>query len=299
MKKNIPVLMLTCLMILTLLLVACGGQETATTTTTTQSTSTTTTTLPASTTTTTTTTTTTHTTTQTQTTTTTTTTTQTITENPFSGTITGNWTGTSSGRQVNGVFSMTIDANGNVTGTSGGSYSGIFSGHVDIDGNLNASGNVSLNGMDSQVQWQGKLVISGQSISITGTWSTSDATGTFSGTGTTSPPPPTQNPFHCIMSGNWTGTTSNGEQILGTFTVIIDANGIVAGTFSGSYVGTLIGNVDLNGNLEAIGSALVGGLNIQMNWHGTSTISGNTVNAQGTWTGPMASGTFTGTGQTS
>jgi hypothetical protein len=180
MKKRIIFLILSCLIMLTLLAISCGGQETTTTSTTTTSTTT-----APTTTTTTTTTSTTQTTTQTQTTTTTTTTTS--TQNPFHGSVSGNWTGRAiNGGGVQGAFSVTIDENGDITGTFTGNYAGTITGHVDESGNLNAIGNASLGGQYIQFIWQGTASITGTTINTQGTWSGGLASGVFSGTGTTS-----------------------------------------------------------------------------------------------------------------
>jgi hypothetical protein len=183
MKKRIPVLLLTCLMVITLLLISCGGQETTTTTTSTTTTPTTTT----ATTTTTTPTTTTTTTTQTQTTTTTTTTTtQTATVNPFHGSVSGNWEGHAiTGEPVNGTFSVTIDEDGNVTGTFSGDYTGTIEGYVDEEGNLNAVGTASLGGQTIEFTWEGIALLSDNTINTQGTWEGVVASGTFIGTGET------------------------------------------------------------------------------------------------------------------
>jgi hypothetical protein len=72
----------------------------------------------------------------------------------------------------------------------------------------------------------------------------------------------------------------------------------VTGSFDGDYTGTIEGEVDLYGNLNAVGSAVVGGLNIDIIWQGTSTISGDSLSSEGTWTSPVASGTYSCTGTT-
>ncbi len=109
----------------------------------------------------------------------------------------------------------------------------------------------------------------------------------------------TQNPFHGSASGNWTGQTMVGDAVNGTFTVTIDEDGNVTGTFSGTYMGTITGHVDESGNLNAVGTSLLGGQNVEFIWAGTASVSGTTINTQGNWSGPLASGTFSGTGTTS
>jgi hypothetical protein len=117
-------------------------------------------------------------------------------------------------------------------------------------------------------------------------------------TTTTTTQTATENPFHGSVSGNWVGQAIVGESVQGIFSVTIDEDGNVSGTFSGNYIGTIAGHVDENGNLNAIGTATMGGQNIQFVWEGTASLSGTTINVQGTWAGALASGTFTGTGST-
>jgi hypothetical protein len=99
------------------------------------------------------------------------------------------------------------------------------------------------------------------------------------------------------VSGNWSGQTPEAG-VYGTFSVTIDKDGNVTGSFNGNYTGTIAGSIDVNGNLNAVGTASLGGQSIQFNWVGTATLSGTTINVNGTWSGSIASGTFTGTGQT-
>jgi len=101
------------------------------------------------------------------------------------------------------------------------------------------------------------------------------------------------------VSGNWTGRTVLGQTVAGTFSVTVDDEGNVTGTFIGDYIGTIEGSVDASGNLNAVGTATIGGEIMQFIWAGTATLSENTISVQGTWTGTGASGTFTGTGTTS
>jgi len=79
--------------------------------------------------------------------------------------------------------------------------------------------------------------------------------------------------------------------------VEIDEEGNITGTFSGDYEGTIEGEVDNYGNLNAVGAAVVGGLNVEFTWHGTVTLWGTTISTSGTWSGSLASGTFNGTGE--
>ena len=82
----------------------------------------------------------------------------------------------------------------------------------------------------------------------------------------------------------------------GTFTITVDANGDIQGSFSGSYSGIVAGHVDLNGNLDATGTASGGTTPMVTSWQGKFTVSGSTLSTQGTISGPYVSGIFSGTG---
>lgn len=87
--------------------------------------------------------------------------------------------------------------------------------------------------------------------------------------------------------------------ISGTFSVTIDAKGDINGTFTGDYSGNVAGHVDLDGNLEAKGTASGGTTTNVTNWKGKLSVSGITLSIQnGELTGEYVSGTFSGTGVT-
>jgi hypothetical protein len=86
--------------------------------------------------------------------------------------------------------------------------------------------------------------------------------------------------------------------ISGTFSVTIDANGNIQGTFSGDYSGIIAGAVDLNGNFAATGTASGGTTPDVTSWQGKLTVSGNTLNTQGILSSQYVSGIFSGTGNT-
>ena len=76
--------------------------------------------------------------------------------------------------------------NGTVQGSIAGSYTGTLTGQVDASGNFNATGTAGTGTNTMQVTWLGKLSQSGNSLSVQGTWSGSNRSGTFSGTGVAS-----------------------------------------------------------------------------------------------------------------
>jgi hypothetical protein len=84
--------------------------------------------------------------------------------------------------------------------------------------------------------------------------------------------------------------------ISGTFSVTIDANGGIHGLFNGTYSGIIAGQVDLNGNLAATGTASGGTTTDVISWQGKLSVSGNSLSTQGTLSGPYMSGIFSGTG---
>jgi hypothetical protein len=123
---------------------------------------------------------------------------------------------------------------------------------------------------------------------------TSTTTMTSTTTITTTP----ENPFHGSISGNWTGHTVVGQAVVGTFSVNIDRDGNVTGTFEGTYTGVIAGSVDACGNLNAVGTAIINGESQEFDWLGTATLTLTTTGVEGNWNGTGASGTFIGTGTT-
>jgi hypothetical protein len=108
----------------------------------------------------------------------------------FQGSLTGNWSGQittgTSPAPVSGTFSVTIDANGSVQGLFQGIYSGIIEGQVDLNGNLIATGTASEGNPPTVTNWQGKLSVSGNSLSTQGDLSGEYVSGSFSGNGNVS-----------------------------------------------------------------------------------------------------------------
>jgi hypothetical protein len=207
--------------------------------------------------------------------------------------MTGIWSGTikATGQKISGKSAVTIDADGLVRGVFVGDFGGNVAGKVDLYGNLAATGTAT-DGTDV-TEWQGKLSVSGKSLSSKGTLSSPAITGDFSGTGTTSSASVYQGSLNC----SWAGQRPNGTPFNGTFTLIIDKNGNVSGAVTGSYTGTISGVVDIDGTLVAVGTSS-GSTTLGSTWSAKIAISGKSLAIQGDWTSKAGSGTFFGTGTT-
>ena len=97
-------------------------------------------------------------------------------------------------------------------------------------------------------------------------------------------------------SGQMTIGTTN-TFLSGTFTIAIDANGVVSGSMSGTYSGTINGQVDSQGNFTATGDFTVGATKYVTTWQGTIVVANESLSVQGSWTGSYnGSGVFSGTG---
>ena len=119
----------------------------------------------------------------------------------------------------------------------------------------------------------------------------------------TTAPPTTEaaSAFQGTLTGNWSGQVAYDPPVdlAGTFSVTIDAKGVVKGSFEGAYSGTIKGQVDLNGNLSAVGTASVGGASYVISWKGKLSVSGNSLSTNGDLSAPFISGKFSGKGTTS
>jgi trimeric autotransporter adhesin len=106
--------------------------------------------------------------------------------------------------------------------------------------------------------------------------------------------------FEGSVTGDCSGQMTIGATntfLSGTFTIAIDANGVVSGSMSGAYLGTISGQVDLRGNFTAVGNFTVGSTNYITAWQGTAVVEDDSLSIQGSWTGAYnGSGTFSGTG---
>jgi len=132
---------------------------------------------------------------------------------------------------------------------------------------------------------------------ISTTTATVTVTATSTITVTSVPTTPTRNPFQGAMSGSWSGTEIvSPPSVSGSFAITIDMKGNVQGTFNGSYTGTIAGQVDVNGNLTATGTATISGYSEVLTWKGNLSVIGNSLNGLGTWSDPYGSGTFSATG---
>jgi hypothetical protein len=98
------------------------------------------------------------------------------------------------------------------------------------------------------------------------------------------------------LTGIWSGKMPNGIPMNGTLAIAIDSNGGAKGTFDGSFSGTITGNVDLSGNISAVGTTASGPLHVASSWSARLAVTGNSMSAQGTWNSGDAGGTCSGTG---
>jgi len=90
------------------------------------------------------------------------------------------------GTPINGTCPLTIDANGDVTGSLVGKYSGNVVGQVDPLGNFIAIGTLTGGTTPVGSTWSAHISLSGKSLSVQGNWSGEYESGTFSGSGNVS-----------------------------------------------------------------------------------------------------------------
>ena len=105
---------------------------------------------------------------------------------PFQGAVAGTWSGQMGDVKTvpaSGNFSAMIDASGVLNGSISGNYSGTITGQVDSNGKLTGTANFILGTITYETNWQGKVKVTGISLSIKGNWKGKfKGSGTFSGT---------------------------------------------------------------------------------------------------------------------
>jgi hypothetical protein len=88
-------------------------------------------------------------------------------------------------------MSVAIDANGVFSGyissdKTGDTVPTTITAQVDPNGNLTGTVSFTINSITFITNWQGIITVSGNSLSMQGTWTSQYGSGTFSGTGTSS-----------------------------------------------------------------------------------------------------------------
>ena len=102
----------------------------------------------------------------------------------YRGSFSCNWSGQRiNGTSLNGTFSFSIDANGNIEGSLDGSFPAFISGFVDLSGNMVAIGKTLGGTTTIGSTWSALVSVSGNSLEVDGRWESQGASGTFSGTG--------------------------------------------------------------------------------------------------------------------
>ena len=82
--------------------------------------------------------------------------------------------------EANGVFS------GSISSSNGDTIDTTIAAQVDSNGNLTGTVSFIINSTSYTTVWQGKMTVSGNSLSMAGTWTSQSGSGTFSGNGTSS-----------------------------------------------------------------------------------------------------------------
>jgi hypothetical protein len=105
----------------------------------------------------------------------------------YRGSLNVNWSGIRTpGVPISGSSFITIDENGDFHGDFGGAYSGNITGQVDPIGNFVAIGMLSQGGIIIGTTWSARVTLSGKTLSAHGDWTSEEASGNFTGTGTVS-----------------------------------------------------------------------------------------------------------------
>jgi len=113
---------------------------------------------------------------------------------PYQGSGSGNWSGqiiyNYKTYNVSGTMTVAVDANGvfsgSIVSSSGGTADTTITAQVDKNGNLTGTVSFTVSGITFITNWQGKIIASGNSLSMQGTWTSQYGSGIFSGTGTSS-----------------------------------------------------------------------------------------------------------------
>jgi hypothetical protein len=91
----------------------------------------------------------------------------------YQGTVSGEWSGGTMGVNVEGTFSLSISADGTITGTFSGFESGNITGTLSPSGEINAKGSAGFS------DWSGQLSIEDGRLSGSGTWEGYGSTGSW------------------------------------------------------------------------------------------------------------------------
>jgi hypothetical protein len=87
-------------------------------------------------------------------------------------------------------MSLSVDANGvfsgSISSSNGDTVDTTIAAQVDANGNLTGTVSFIVNSTTFTTTWQGKMTASGNSFSMSGTWTSQYGSGTFSGSGTSS-----------------------------------------------------------------------------------------------------------------
>ena len=90
---------------------------------------------------------------------------------------------------MGGDLTETIDANGNVTGSMTGTRGAVGSAthsiNIDSNGNVTGTSSFVLDTTTFTFTWQGKVTVSGTTITFSGTWTGQYGSGVFSLSGNT------------------------------------------------------------------------------------------------------------------
>ena len=113
---------------------------------------------------------------------------------PYQGSGSGTWSGqiiyNGVTYNIAGTMIVACDSKGVFTGTifspSGGAADTQITAQVDPNGNLAGSVSFVVASITFVTTWQGKITVSGNALSLQGTWTSLYGSGTFSGTGTSS-----------------------------------------------------------------------------------------------------------------